>query len=121
MNTLVFCFLDPRIPSADMNSEKFSKLGFMYHSQISTESLIFSQILTWGILSHNHHFCLPFKQHLVKSGCKIKFPRFRIQYCNPKDIRSKLEHSVFFKKKMDKIVSAQRPQCALTIMMNHRD
>lgn len=57
--------------------------------------LIFLYFPPQALQRKNHHFCLLFNQHLVKSGCKIKLPQFRIQYCNPKDIRTKLEHSVF--------------------------
>lgn len=61
------------------------------------------KILLSFFISHHEHYntqtitsAYCSNQHLVKSGCKIKLPQFWIQYCNPKDIRIKMEHSGFW-------------------------
>lgn len=69
---------------------------WLLHPNSWKNLLIFLYFPPWALQRTNHHFCLLFNQHLVKSGCKIKLPQFWIQYCNPKDIRTKLEHSVFW-------------------------
>lgn len=50
------------------------KLGVFILQPNFYKTSYFSQILTWGTSPPNHHLCFPFNQHLVKSGCKIKFP-----------------------------------------------
>lgn len=63
-----------------------------YYIQTPGRNLIFLYFQPRILWYTNQHFYLLF----VKSGCKIKLPQFWIQYCNPKDVRTKLEHPVLW-------------------------